>query len=53
MRPRPRIAHCGTLMIGVKASMPKAPRLLIVNVPPREFLRTAAAPALGPRLQVG
>ena len=33
MRPRPRIAHCGTLMIGVKASMPKAPRLLIVNVP--------------------
>ena len=32
--PMPSTAHSGGLMIGVKASMPNAPRLVTVNVPP-------------------
>src|SRR5437870_12358867 len=34
MRPRPRMAHCGRLMIGVKASTSYMPRLVMVNVAP-------------------
>ena len=34
IRPTPRIAHSGGLMIGVNASMPNAPRFVTVKLPP-------------------
>ena len=42
IRPIPRIAHSGRLMIGVNASMPYIPRLVSVNVPPVSSSRVIA-----------